>query len=51
MPQMSPLWWELLYIMFILLFMIMMIIIYYNKNYKYKNNIISKKINQLNWKW
>uniref|UniRef100_A0AAU7YS11 ATP synthase F0 subunit 8 n=1 Tax=Rhopalus nigricornis TaxID=3151526 RepID=A0AAU7YS11_9HEMI len=51
MPQMSPLWWEMLYIMFIMMFMIMIIIMYYNKNFKLKSIIYNKKINQLNWKW
>uniref|UniRef100_A0AAU7YS58 ATP synthase F0 subunit 8 n=1 Tax=Rhopalus qinlinganus TaxID=3151527 RepID=A0AAU7YS58_9HEMI len=51
MPQMSPLWWEMLYIIFIMMFMIMIIIMYYNKTTELKNNIHNKKINQLNWKW
>nr|UPL65601.1 ATPase subunit 8 [Rhopalus maculatus] len=51
MPQMSPLWWETLYIMFIMVFMIMIMIMYHNKNYKLKNTSYKKKINQLNWKW
>uniref|UniRef100_A0AAU7YRW0 ATP synthase F0 subunit 8 n=1 Tax=Rhopalus nigricornis TaxID=3151526 RepID=A0AAU7YRW0_9HEMI len=51
MPQMSPLWWEMLYIIFIMMFMIMIIIMYYNKNFKLKSIIYNKKINQLNWKW
>nr|YP_002791227.1 ATP synthase F0 subunit 8 [Aeschyntelus notatus]ABZ01972.1 ATP synthase F0 subunit 8 [Aeschyntelus notatus] len=51
MPQMAPLWWETLYIIFIFMFMIMIMIIYYNKSYSPKSNNYKKKINQLNWKW
>uniref|UniRef100_A0AAU7YT69 ATP synthase F0 subunit 8 n=1 Tax=Rhopalus latus TaxID=238591 RepID=A0AAU7YT69_9HEMI len=51
MPQMSPLWWEVLYIIFIMMFMVMIIIMYYNKNFKLSSSIYNKKINQSNWKW
>nr|QWX95535.1 ATP synthase subunit 8 [Paralycambes pronotalis] len=52
MPQMAPLWWELLFVMFIWLFMMISMIIYFNK----MNNpevMGSKSIetNQKNWKW
>nr|YP_009754532.1 ATP synthase F0 subunit 8 [Myrmus lateralis]QIN90640.1 ATP synthase F0 subunit 8 [Myrmus lateralis] len=53
MPQMAPLWWEILFMVFIMLFILMSIVIYYNtmmlpKNQKYSNN---KIYNQMNWKW
>uniref|UniRef100_A0AAU7YS00 ATP synthase F0 subunit 8 n=1 Tax=Rhopalus tibetanus TaxID=3151528 RepID=A0AAU7YS00_9HEMI len=51
MPQMSPLWWEMLYIIFIIMFMIMIIIIYYNKSHKLNYKTNDKKINQQYWKW
>uniref|UniRef100_A0AAU7YRY0 ATP synthase F0 subunit 8 n=1 Tax=Rhopalus latus TaxID=238591 RepID=A0AAU7YRY0_9HEMI len=51
MPQMSPLWWEVLYIIFIMMFMVMIITMYFNKNFKLKSSIYNKKTNQSNWKW
>nr|AFI23516.1 ATP synthase F0 subunit 8 [Coridius chinensis] len=52
MPQMAPLWWETLYIMFTLSFFIVLIFMYHNIN-KFnmkstKNDIICS---QMNWKW
>nr|YP_009485685.1 ATP synthase F0 subunit 8 [Carbula sinica]AVZ00821.1 ATP synthase F0 subunit 8 [Carbula sinica] len=52
MPQMAPLWWEMLFIMFILTFILMNIMIYFNMKISqkfYKNNYNS--IKQFNWKW
>nr|UPL65743.1 ATPase subunit 8 [Notobitus elongatus] len=53
MPQMAPLWWEILFIMFITMFMMTNMIIYYNKNMKPNLNIKNKNysINQFKWKW
>nr|YP_011009648.1 ATP synthase F0 subunit 8 [Hygia lativentris]WPV77640.1 ATP synthase F0 subunit 8 [Hygia lativentris] len=52
MPQMSPLWWEILYIMFLLMFMIIIMIIYYNKEFNPQNNLNKKmKLCQFKWKW
>nr|UPI55367.1 ATPase subunit 8 [Manocoreus sp.] len=53
MPQMSPLWWEMLFILFISSFMIMNMIIFYNKILsptKYSEGS-NPKINQFKWKW
>nr|YP_002995744.1 ATP synthase F0 subunit 8 [Stictopleurus subviridis]YP_010316732.1 ATP synthase F0 subunit 8 [Liorhyssus hyalinus]ACF04095.1 ATP synthase F0 subunit 8 [Stictopleurus subviridis]UMY76354.1 ATP synthase F0 subunit 8 [Liorhyssus hyalinus]URN72948.1 ATP synthase F0 subunit 8 [Liorhyssus hyalinus] len=53
MPQMSPLWWEILFLLFIMCFLIMNTIIYYNKMIspkKSENQMMIKTSNQ-NWKW
>nr|QWX95520.1 ATP synthase subunit 8 [Salapia nigra] len=52
MPQMAPLWWELLFFMFIISFLAMNMIIFYNKtnSQKMKMNLM-KEINQFKWKW
>nr|DAZ87576.1 TPA_asm: ATP synthase F0 subunit 8 [Stiretrus anchorago] len=52
MPQMSPLWWEILFMIFIISYLLFNILIYFNK----KNLLIIKdnkfkKINNLNWMW
>nr|QWX95540.1 ATP synthase subunit 8 [Cebrenis supina] len=53
MPQMAPLWWELLFILFIVSFMIMNSIIYYNKIMlpKQTSNNMKSKVNQFKWMW
>nr|YP_010692655.1 ATP synthase F0 subunit 8 [Notobitus meleagris]WBV80530.1 ATP synthase F0 subunit 8 [Notobitus meleagris] len=53
MPQMAPLWWEILFIMFIAMFLLTNMVIYYNKQMNPNFNIESKsyKINQFKWKW
>nr|UPL65795.1 ATPase subunit 8 [Megalotomus sp.] len=50
MPQMAPLWWDILFIIFIILFMWINTIIYFNKNLKinFKKNI---KLNNKSFKW
>nr|YP_010952960.1 ATP synthase F0 subunit 8 [Empoascanara angkhangica]WMQ52403.1 ATP synthase F0 subunit 8 [Empoascanara angkhangica] len=50
MPQMSPMWWTTLMVMFILLFIILMTILYFNINNKMTSKILlcNKK---MNWKW
>nr|AFI23529.1 ATP synthase F0 subunit 8 [Megymenum brevicorne] len=52
MPQMSPLWWETLYMYFTFMFMMTLIYIYHmnlKTNINKINFIINK--NQMNWKW
>nr|YP_011010215.1 ATP synthase F0 subunit 8 [Halobates hawaiiensis]WPW46791.1 ATP synthase F0 subunit 8 [Halobates hawaiiensis] len=51
MPQMAPLSWLTLMIMFIIMIIIINSMTYFNKNYKIKNKMENKKMNQLNWKW
>nr|YP_011010449.1 ATP synthase F0 subunit 8 [Xenobates argentatus]WPW47077.1 ATP synthase F0 subunit 8 [Xenobates argentatus] len=51
MPQMSPLAWFKLMIMFTLMLIIVNTLLYFNKNYQTKlskKNILKKN---LNWKW
>nr|YP_002727939.1 ATP synthase F0 subunit 8 [Orius niger]ABZ02076.1 ATP synthase F0 subunit 8 [Orius niger] len=51
MPQMAPMWWLSLYIMFILSFFMIMICMYYvfNKTISVKTSSSKKKM--INWKW
>nr|UPL65692.1 ATPase subunit 8 [Sinodasynus sp.] len=53
MPQMSPLWWETLFIMFIILFMMINMILFFNKPQSPKQNKMHKNnmINQFKWTW
>nr|UGS80506.1 ATP synthase F0 subunit 8 [Polypsocus corruptus] len=52
MPQMNPIWWTWLFIMFILT-----ILLANSLNYFYSNNTINKNMNNkimnksINWKW
>nr|UYA97840.1 ATP synthase F0 subunit 8 [Coptosoma bifarium] len=52
MPQMSPLWWEYLYLYFLGALMLIIILNYHTPNNvstKMKEN--SSKINEMNWEW
>nr|UPL65640.1 ATPase subunit 8 [Hydarella orientalis] len=52
MPQMSPLWWEILFIFFIYLFIIMNTIIFYNKMPNMSTSLSKKQVfHQFKWKW
>nr|YP_010866023.1 ATP synthase F0 subunit 8 [Piezodorus guildinii]WGT93131.1 ATP synthase F0 subunit 8 [Piezodorus guildinii]DAZ87550.1 TPA_asm: ATP synthase F0 subunit 8 [Piezodorus guildinii] len=53
MPQMSPMWWEILFLLFISFYIMMNIMLYFNKkNNSIKNNKNMMKHNkQINWKW
>nr|YP_008992963.1 ATP synthase F0 subunit 8 [Leptobelus gazella]AEE89601.1 ATP synthase F0 subunit 8 [Leptobelus gazella] len=50
MPQMSPLWWLTLAVMFNLLTMMTMSMMYFNLKIELNMNKSMKK-NKLNWKW
>nr|WRQ18215.1 ATP synthase F0 subunit 8 [Japanagallia trifurcata] len=50
MPQMAPMWWLTLMILFNMSMMVTMSTIYFNKNIPLKTNLISKNMN-LHWKW
>nr|YP_010363437.1 ATP synthase F0 subunit 8 [Atkinsoniella aurantiaca]UNZ12538.1 ATP synthase F0 subunit 8 [Atkinsoniella aurantiaca] len=50
MPQMAPMWWTFLMIMFVSTFMLMMSMLYFNIMSK-SMPMMNKKINQMNWKW
>nr|YP_010693423.1 ATP synthase F0 subunit 8 [Gonopsimorpha nigrosignata]WCB99305.1 ATP synthase F0 subunit 8 [Gonopsimorpha nigrosignata] len=52
MPQMAPMMWEVLFIMFIMTFLLMNIFNYYLKKKVIKNSqSIKDKKNQMNWSW
>nr|YP_009485698.1 ATP synthase F0 subunit 8 [Tessaratoma papillosa]AVZ00834.1 ATP synthase F0 subunit 8 [Tessaratoma papillosa] len=52
MPQMAPLWWETLYILFTMLFLMTMIILYHFKMpMKMMKSTQIYNTTQLNWKW
>nr|YP_010222644.1 ATP synthase F0 subunit 8 [Sastragala esakii]UCC46107.1 ATP synthase F0 subunit 8 [Sastragala esakii] len=52
MPQMSPMWWEILFIEFMLLLMIMLIMIYHNKKMmNNKSHSLNNVYKQMIWKW
>nr|AVJ52286.1 ATP synthase F0 subunit 8 [Odontoscelis lineola] len=52
MPQMAPLYWEVLFFIFILSMMMMAIIIYHQpKISSSTKSTFLKSISQLNWKW
>nr|WMC21092.1 ATP synthase F0 subunit 8 [Japanagallia sp.] len=50
MPQMAPMWWLTLSILFNMNIMITISTIYFNKNISLKKYMIFKNKN-LNWKW
>nr|YP_009733511.1 ATP synthase F0 subunit 8 [Krisna concava]QHV34349.1 ATP synthase F0 subunit 8 [Krisna concava] len=49
MPQMSPMWWMTLMLIFNLNFYLMMSIMYFNKKNHFKT--MKKKSMNMNWKW
>nr|YP_010222579.1 ATP synthase F0 subunit 8 [Macroscytus subaeneus]UCC46029.1 ATP synthase F0 subunit 8 [Macroscytus subaeneus] len=52
MPQMAPLWWEILFIMFITVFITMSAILYHNINpLQGESDATIKNNTNLNWKW
>nr|AOY39123.1 ATP synthase F0 subunit 8 [Georissidae sp. BMNH 840458] len=52
MPQMAPLNWTLMLIMFSLTFILYNIMNFYSLKYNYKNmNLYNNKIKFINWKW
>nr|YP_010923083.1 ATP synthase F0 subunit 8 [Nysius inconspicuus]WJZ45486.1 ATP synthase F0 subunit 8 [Nysius inconspicuus] len=50
MPQMSPMWWEILFILFNMTLIMMNIMIYWQKMPNYKSELTIKK-KTMNWKW
>nr|YP_010736913.1 ATP synthase F0 subunit 8 [Idioscopus ventrispinus]WEP24800.1 ATP synthase F0 subunit 8 [Idioscopus ventrispinus] len=50
MPQMSPMWWLILMLMFNLLYLMMNTILYFNYKIMNKDSIKINK-NKMNWKW
>nr|YP_011010514.1 ATP synthase F0 subunit 8 [Ventidius harrisoni]WPW47142.1 ATP synthase F0 subunit 8 [Ventidius harrisoni]WPW47155.1 ATP synthase F0 subunit 8 [Ventidius harrisoni] len=51
MPQMAPLYWMSLMILFIALITMVNTLMYFNKNYMTKNNLKEKQYNIMKWKW
>nr|AYN50425.1 ATP synthase F0 subunit 8 [Ceratopus sp. CG351] len=51
MPQMAPMNWISLYILFLFLFIMMIIINYYSFLYTPKSIKTIKKAKKINWKW
>nr|YP_011010137.1 ATP synthase F0 subunit 8 [Halobates sericeus]WPW46661.1 ATP synthase F0 subunit 8 [Halobates sericeus] len=51
MPQMAPLSWLSLMIMFIMMIIVVNSMTYFNKNYKIESTKSKMKMNMLNWKW
>nr|AEP27727.1 ATP synthase F0 subunit 8 [Otiorhynchus rugosostriatus] len=51
MPQMAPINWLTLYILFSMIFLISVTFFYYLFLYKPKSLMMSKKKSDLNWKW
>nr|AVJ52301.1 ATP synthase F0 subunit 8 [Tetrarthria variegata] len=52
MPQMAPLYWEILFIMFLLSMMIMSTLIFhYPKYLLVQANVTSTTTKNINWKW
>nr|AGO28133.1 ATP synthase F0 subunit 8 [Sphedanolestes impressicollis] len=52
MPQMAPIWWTTLFIMFNMSFIIMMTLMYFQSEMKpIMKKQITKKTMNYNWKW
>nr|AVJ52285.1 ATP synthase F0 subunit 8 [Odontoscelis fuliginosa] len=52
MPQMAPLYWEVLYFIFIMSMMAMAVIIYHQPKITNITKMTDlKDTNQMNWKW
>nr|UYA97736.1 ATP synthase F0 subunit 8 [Megacopta cribriella] len=52
MPQMAPLWWEYLFIMFSMTMSMLLMMIYHWPHIKSNNLHYNKKgMNQMNWMW
>nr|YP_009485711.1 ATP synthase F0 subunit 8 [Rhynocoris incertis]AVZ00847.1 ATP synthase F0 subunit 8 [Rhynocoris incertis] len=52
MPQMAPIWWTTLFILFNTSFIIMMMSTYFQtENNPSMKKQITSKINKYNWKW
>nr|YP_010397373.1 ATP synthase F0 subunit 8 [Trichius succinctus]UQJ77493.1 ATP synthase F0 subunit 8 [Trichius succinctus] len=51
MPQMSPLSWLILFIVFCITFILFNVMNYYCIQYPVKTISKEKKITQINWKW
>nr|QDI93326.1 ATP synthase F0 subunit 8 [Roburocoris exiguus] len=53
MPQMAPMWWYTLFLIFILTYYIFMMLMYFYNVYSNKSDKKTSKlmIKNMNWKW
>nr|YP_010427099.1 ATP synthase F0 subunit 8 [Eupatorus gracilicornis]USN89943.1 ATP synthase F0 subunit 8 [Eupatorus gracilicornis] len=51
MPQMAPLSWLLLFIMFIIIFMLFNVMNYFSFLYPVSHKTKKKSTQKINWKW
>nr|UPL65250.1 ATPase subunit 8 [Physopelta sp.] len=51
MPQMAPMWWELLFMMTLMLYTFMSTIIYFNKENKLSTKTEKISKSEMNLKW
>nr|YP_010736650.1 ATP synthase F0 subunit 8 [Cobbenicoris guangxiensis]WEM32408.1 ATP synthase F0 subunit 8 [Cobbenicoris guangxiensis] len=51
MPQMMPMWWEMLLLMFITIMLSLCIMIYHNKKYNNDSKIYKVIYKQMHWTW
>nr|YP_009643496.1 ATP synthase F0 subunit 8 [Dindymus rubiginosus]APO08939.1 ATP synthase F0 subunit 8 [Dindymus rubiginosus] len=51
MPQMAPLWWEMIYMTITSMLILMSILIYHNNMMNPTKTYKNKKYNFLTWKW
>nr|UAM92167.1 ATP synthase F0 subunit 8 [Deleaster bactrianus] len=51
MPQMAPLNWMSLFVLFIMIFMMLNLMNYFSFTYQMKQSKFLKKSSQYNWKW
>nr|QEH58957.1 ATPase subunit 8 [Metrocoris sp. XD-2019] len=51
MPQMAPMSWTMLFLMFISMVVLINMMMYFNKNYLTKKELIKSKMKMMNWKW
>nr|ARH54523.1 ATP synthase F0 subunit 8 [Ocypus ophthalmicus] len=51
MPQMAPMNWLMLFILFTIIFLMVNCINYFSFFYSNKTSNLIKKNNQINWKW
>nr|YP_010222514.1 ATP synthase F0 subunit 8 [Calacta lugubris]UCC45925.1 ATP synthase F0 subunit 8 [Calacta lugubris] len=51
MPQMAPMWWELLFLTFSLMMIMMVMMMYHYPTNKKLHLKKMKNIKQPNWKW
>nr|AKE36793.1 ATP synthase F0 subunit 8 [Rubiconia intermedia] len=52
MPQMAPMWWEIMFIIFSMIYICMSTMIYFSTNKLTTNQLKNKSLtNQYNWEW